>query len=115
MNNYYTLSEASNILGVCKETLRRWDRSGKLTASREPMGNYRIYKKEDVNALLSPFELDSNVYLNLVKPHKQYTVLELFAGAGGLAVGLEQASLKCIVLNEIDKGACKTLRLNRPH
>lgn len=42
-------------------------------------------------------------------------MLELFAGAGGLAIGMEKAGLKCAALNEIDKWACQTLRDNRPH
>lgn len=44
MKDYITLSEASEILGKSKETLRRWDREGKLSAVREPMSNYRLYK-----------------------------------------------------------------------
>ena len=46
MKEYYTLSEVSDLLSVSKETLRRWDRNGKLTAVREPMSNYRVYKKD---------------------------------------------------------------------
>ena len=45
---------------------------------------------------------------------KQLTVIELFAGAGGLALGLEEAGLKCVALNEINHWAAETLRLNRP-
>lgn len=45
----------------------------------------------------------------------EYTVIELFAGAGGLALGLEAAGLKCVALNEINHWAAETLRLNRPH
>lgn len=41
MNEYLTLSEASELIGKSKETLRRWDREGKLSAVREPMSNYR--------------------------------------------------------------------------
>lgn len=43
-----------------------------------------------------------------------YKALELFAGAGGLAIGLEMSGIKCVGLNEIDKWACETLRHNRP-
>jgi DNA (cytosine-5)-methyltransferase 1 len=51
---------------------------------------------------------------NSVTPNYNYSVLELFAGAGGLAVGLEKAGIKCVALNEIDRYACNTLRKNRP-
>ena len=116
MNEYLTLSEASEFIGKSKETLRRWDREGKLSAVREPMSNYRVYKREEVESLFGDFFSRDvkDVVSNYAKPDKTYSVLELFAGAGGLAVGLEKAGLKCIALNEIDKWACQTLRKNRP-
>lgn len=117
MSEYLTLSEASELIGKSKETLRRWDREGKLSAVREPISNYRVYKKTEIQSVFSDF-LTENVkeYIsNYVEPENEYTVLELFAGAGGLAVGLEKAGLKCIALNEFDKWACQTLRKNRPN
>ena len=111
-----TLAETSEYIGKSKETLRRWDKEGKLPAVREPMSNYRVYRKSDVDALYFDFLDDSQEQIsNYVKPNSEYTVLELFAGAGGLAVGMEKAGLKCVALNEIDKWACNTLRKNRPN
>ena len=117
MNEYMTLSETAEYLGKSKETLRRWDNEGKLLAVREPMSNYRVYRKSDVDTLFADFLDDNNLETisNYVVPHNEYTVLELFAGAGGLAVGMEKAGLKCVALNEIDKWACNTLRNNRPN
>ena len=105
------------MIGKSKETLRRWDREGKFSAVREPISNYRLYRKDEVETVFSRFfahEIVETVS-NYVKPKRDYTVLELFAGAGGLAVGLEKAGLKCVALNEIDKWACQTLRKNRPN
>ena len=45
---------------------------------------------------------------------KTYTSIELFAGAGGLALGLEKAGFSHLLLNEIDKHAAATLKKNRP-
>ncbi len=37
MSEYMTLSETSEYIGKSKETLRRWDKEGKLNAVREPI------------------------------------------------------------------------------
>lgn len=117
MNEYLTLAETAELLGKNKETLRRWDREGKLLAVREPMSNYRVYRKSEVLEIFAGFVSDDTkepAHNTIVAAH-EYKVLELFAGAGGLAVGMEKAGLKCVALNEIDKFACATLRKNRPN
>jgi DNA (cytosine-5)-methyltransferase 1 len=59
--------------------------------------------------------IDSNdPYAEIITPIREHTSVELFAGAGGLALGLERAGLHTVLLNEIDKYACETLRRNRP-
>lgn len=42
------------------------------------------------------------------------TSIEICAGAGGQALGLEMAGFEHVALVEIDKNACETLRKNRP-
>ena len=48
---FITIKEASEILGVSKDTLRRWDKAGKLRTRRHPMNNFRIYDPAEVEAL----------------------------------------------------------------
>ncbi|MCC7439682.1 MAG: DNA (cytosine-5-)-methyltransferase [Armatimonadetes bacterium] len=117
MNKYLTLSETAELTGKSKGTLRRWDREGKLPAHREPISNYRLYNQEQVELLFGDFlgESGQEAKGNAVEAEHEYTVVELFAGAGGLAVGLERSGLKCVALNEVDTSACQTLRNNRPH
>ena len=117
MSEYLTISETARLLNKSTKTLRRWDEEGKLSAVREPISNYRVYKKSEVEILFADF-LNNDIQdevSNYVQPENEYYVLELFAGGGGLAVGMEKAGLKCVALNEIDKHACETLRKNRPN
>jgi DNA (cytosine-5)-methyltransferase 1 len=115
MKNYYEIAEVADLLSVSKETLRRWDRNGKLPAVRHPMSNYRVYSKEQLKVFDSlSFLFDSTEFGNQVVPKREYKSIELFAGAGGLAIGLEKAGIKCVALNEFDHWACETLRKNRP-
>lgn len=56
--------------------------------------------------------------LKITDPREEtgkYTSIELFAGAGGLALGVERAGFNTLGLIEVDKYAAGTLRTNRPN
>lgn len=44
-----------------------------------------------------------------------FSSIEICAGAGGQAIGLERAGFIHLALVEIEPRACETLRINRPH
>lgn len=113
---FYTIAQVADILGVTKETLRRWDNKGVLVPQRHPDNNYRVYHRDQLEYLEQAQVLFSSDWIKEfnIKPKRPYSLLELFAGAGGLAIGLEKAGFESKLLNEIDKDACATLRHNRP-
>lgn len=60
MSSYISLTEAATLLGVTKETLRNWDKSGKLKPVRNPVNNYRKYLLKDVQAI-KPIEFSQQI------------------------------------------------------
>jgi DNA (cytosine-5)-methyltransferase 1 len=46
---------------------------------------------------------------------EQIKVVDLFSGAGGMALGFEHEGFNTVLLNDIDKNSINTLKLNRPH
>ncbi|WP_263833420.1 DNA (cytosine-5-)-methyltransferase [Sulfurospirillum oryzae] len=115
MQRTFSLNETAEILSVNKETLRRWDNAGKLKSIRNPINNYREYRQDDL-VIFENAKLHFNTIADRYEsPKKLYKSIELFAGAGGLALGLEKAGIEHALLNEIDKYAVQTLRKNRPH
>jgi len=52
LSDYLRVSEAAEYLGVSPNTLRNWERAGKIEAHRHPVNSYRLFKKEELDALL---------------------------------------------------------------
>lgn len=48
-----TISEAAEILGVSIDTLRRWDKSGKLSPIKTSDAGYRLYSKSQIELYLN--------------------------------------------------------------
>lgn len=102
-------------MGVSKATLQKWGRAGFVTPHNTPQGAF-FYVSELLHIPEIKEMEDSHWESELeVKPLRPYTSIELFAGAGGLAIGLEKAGFSHVMLNEIDHDACATLTMNRPN
>lgn len=116
ISDYYSIAQVADILSISKETLRRWDQNGRLVAQRHPENNYRVYHRLQLEQFEQAQQLFNSNWEEELKtrPIRPYKLIELFAGAGGLAIGFEKAGFNSILLNEIDKFACQTLRKNRP-
>src|SRR5215204_5879990 len=61
---YLTVGEAADFLGVSPWTLRNWDKAGRLRAVRHPKNGYRIYRQQDLEAVLDP----ANVFAPTGRP-----------------------------------------------
>lgn len=53
MSKLYTIEEAANYLGLTSQTLRNWDKSGKINCIREPESNYRLFSEAELIAIKS--------------------------------------------------------------
>jgi DNA (cytosine-5)-methyltransferase 1 len=113
---YLSIGEAASKIGVSIDTVRRWDKKGLIIAKRDG-NNSRTFSINELFRIQSRLGKDSgkNRYKILKNTNKSnFTAIELFAGAGGTALGMENAGINHVLLNEWDKHACNTLRINRP-
>ncbi|WP_416326291.1 DNA cytosine methyltransferase [[Eubacterium] hominis] len=72
---------------------------------------------EDANKVCTLLKGNITEFVNKRKRKENgnLKVIELFAGAGGLALGLEKAGFSSLGLIELDKDASNTLKVNRPN
>lgn len=50
---YMRIAEAAEFLGVSQNTLRNWHRDGKIKVRRHPVNGYRLFRRAELEALLS--------------------------------------------------------------
>ena len=56
LNEYLTVAEAAEYLGVSPNTLRNWGRDGKIEERRHPVNGYRLYSTKELDVLLKQVE-----------------------------------------------------------
>lgn len=106
--------EVSNLLDVPIERLSLWANNGKLIPTK--LNGVKQYDKNSLKQFTIANEVFNTKWDDFIKikPNKTYTSIELFAGAGGMALGMEKSGIEHILLNEFEKNSCNTLRFNRP-
>ncbi len=111
-----SVAHASDYLGVSIDTIRRWEKKGLVKAKRSENGHrlFSVTELERLNHKLSG-GTGSGFHVLKAETPSHFSLVELFAGAGGLALGLENAGLKAKLLVDIDQNATATLQKNRPN
>ena len=112
-NNIKSQNELANKLGITKNQL-----SLMLSGKYNPVKSRVVDLSNILNVLPSDiidedekkdYEINTDSEVNVVSS------IELFAGAGGLALGLEKAGIDTKAFIEIDQYCCETLKRNRPN
>jgi DNA (cytosine-5)-methyltransferase 1 len=111
------LSTAAQILDTPPATILSWHKKKLIKGERYNSGNW-LFNPEELIAMKQSYQGEKAVakFTTLKSPDRtNFKVMELFAGCGGLALGLENAGLETQLLVEIDKDCVNTLNLNRPN
>ena len=115
MNSSVYLINSTNlasVLGVSNATVGAWIRTGKiLPEKKDSVYSYFDSKKLPFPEIKMMNESSWEKEEKII-PARKYNSIELFAGAGGLALGLHEAGFNQILMNEFDHDAAETLRKN---
>ena len=56
VDEYLTVKQAAEYVGISPNTLRNWGRDGKIAEHRNPVNGYRLYQRSDLDRLLLEIE-----------------------------------------------------------
>lgn len=113
MPQFLTVSNVADILGASQASIRSWINTGKFPTHMDTKGRVGFYMEDLISIVPVEEMLESSWDIEMqTVPRRDFTSVELFAGAGGLAIGMHKAGFKNVLLNEIDAAACSTLRTN---
>lgn len=110
-----SINNFADICAVSRMTVEKWIAAGKCKPHIDANGNRYLLAAElrdfpEISAMMTTeWKKEEKT-----TPSRKFTSIELFAGAGGLALGMHKAGLHHVLLNEFDKNACDTLRKNMP-
>ncbi len=111
-----TLEKASELLGISTNLLRTWEK--KKLIQGEKKNNIKVFDLELLKWVYDNLNgKGQEVGFKILKTAEKTTMksIELFAGCGGMALGLENAGFNHELLVEKEKDCVNTLQKNRPN
>ena len=60
LDEYLTVRDAAEYLGVSPNTMRSWGNQGKVVMHRNPINGYRLFKVSDLDRFLKSLEATAN-------------------------------------------------------
>lgn len=111
---YMSVTAAAQALDCSADTIRRWNKLGLIKAIRDK-NNKRLFNLGEIERLQRKLEGDDSTEYRVLASDKRFpeaTCVDLFAGAGGTALGFHNAGLSHNMLNEVNADAAATLRAN---
>ncbi len=115
MPTFLSATHLADLTGTSLATVQKWGKSGVYPCHKDGKGKDGFYMEEltDVESVRRMLDTRWDEECH-VTPLRDFTSVELFAGAGGLALGMHMAGFRHVLLNEMSATACATLRRNHP-
>ena len=111
---YISIKKASKSTSIPTETIKELIKKSIIKVKKIDSEN----NIDEIELLNYKKKISKNYSPKKIEIHKSkktnFSVIELFSGCGGLALGFENAGFQTKLLLEIDKDCTETLRLNRP-
>jgi DNA (cytosine-5)-methyltransferase 1 len=105
--------QAALRLNVSSDTIRRWHKKGLIKAQVGLRGE-RLFSLEEIKRVTSKSSASDKPWKVLHAPQTKLTSIELFCGAGGLALGMHNAGIQSKMLVDFDRDSIRTLQQNKP-
>lgn len=117
MDLFFSAETIADVLSVSKRNVNSWANNGKLVPELDPDKHQKPYTRKQLESFPEFHKMFNSKWDEhmSIEPIRDYSLVELFAGGGGLALGLEKSGFKSVMLNELEKAPCETLKANRPH